>query len=80
MNFSGVGENGKPCAGYEPRQARYGRDWAGITGSPPNPGHYSGVLECPYNAWGAFAPTLGKGTHALRPNSAACQWICYQLC
>ena len=49
-NFSGVGENGKPCAGYEPRQARYGRHWGGTLGSPKVPGHYSGILECPCNS------------------------------
>jgi hypothetical protein len=49
-NFSGVGENGKPCAGFEPRQARYGRGWGGVDGTPKNPGHYSGILECPCNS------------------------------
>ena len=49
-NFSGVGENGKKCAGYEPRQARYGRGWGGVRGTPQNPGHYSGILECPCNS------------------------------
>lgn len=45
-NFSGVSEeNGKPCAGYEPRQARYGRDWAGLTESPKNPGHCESVAR-----------------------------------
>jgi hypothetical protein len=37
------------CAGYEPRQARYGRGWGGLTGKNKNPGHYSGILECPCN-------------------------------
>eukprot|EP01046_Picozoa_sp_COSAG06_P004689 COSAG06_NODE_200_length_20386_cov_35.829547_5_plen_749_part_00 len=48
-NFSGS-ENGEPCASYEPRQARYGRNWAGVDKSPADPGHYSGVLECPCNS------------------------------
>ena len=30
-NMSGVGENGKKCVGYEPRQARYGRGWKSAT-------------------------------------------------
>jgi hypothetical protein len=55
-NFSGVGENGKPCAGYEPRQARYGRNWAGVDKSPADPGHYSGILECPCNGRFGGAP------------------------
>ena len=43
-NMSGVGEDGSPCAGYEPRQARYGRGWGGLRKANKNPGHYSGVL------------------------------------
>jgi hypothetical protein len=47
--MSGIGDNGKPCTGYEPRQARYGRGWGGVNGTPKNPGNYSGILECPCN-------------------------------
>ena len=49
-NFSGTDENGVACAGYEPRQARYGRHWGGVRGTPQKPGHYSGILECPCNS------------------------------
>jgi hypothetical protein len=50
-NFSGVDPTtGKPCAGYEPHQSRYGRGWGGLTGPPTDPGHYSGILECPCNS------------------------------
>jgi len=38
------------CAGYEPRQSRYGRGWGGLTGPPKDPGAYSGILECPCNS------------------------------
>ena len=38
------------CAGYEPRQSRYGRGWGGPAGPPKNPGAYSGILECPCNS------------------------------
>jgi hypothetical protein len=48
-NFSGS-ENGVPCASYEPRQARYGREWGGVDQPPKEPGHYSGILECPCNS------------------------------
>lgn len=37
------------CAGYEPRQARYGKGWGGVTAPNKNPGSYSGILECPCN-------------------------------
>ena len=34
-NFSGVDPaTGKKCAGYEPRQARYGRGWKSLTEGP----------------------------------------------
>jgi len=38
------------CSGYEPRQARYGRGWGGLTGQNKNVNHYSGILECPCNS------------------------------
>ena len=38
------------CAGYEPRQSRYGRGWGGPAGQPKDAGHYSGILECPCNS------------------------------
>ena len=38
------------CAGYEPRQSRYGRGWGGPDGPPQDPGAYSGILECPCNS------------------------------
>ena len=31
-------------AGYEPRQARYGRGWGGLTGPNKDVGAYSGIL------------------------------------
>ena len=37
------------CAGPEPRQARYGRGWGGLTEKNKNVGGYSGILECPCN-------------------------------
>jgi len=37
------------CAGYEPRQARYGRNWGGLTQKNKKPDGYSGILECPCN-------------------------------
>jgi hypothetical protein len=38
------------CAGYEPRQARYGRGWGGVSGRPKEVDGYSGILECPCNS------------------------------
>jgi hypothetical protein len=38
------------CAGYEPRAARYGRGWGGLTGPNKNVDGYSGILECPCNS------------------------------
>jgi hypothetical protein len=38
------------CAGYEPRQARYGRGWGGLTQPNKKVGAYSGILECPCNS------------------------------
>jgi len=38
------------CAGYEPRQARYGRGWGGVNAPNKAPNHYSGILECPCNS------------------------------
>jgi len=38
------------CAGYEPRQARYGRNWGGLTKKNANVDGYSGILECPCNS------------------------------
>ena len=38
------------CAGYEPRQARYGRNWGGRLAKPKVVDGYSGILECPCNS------------------------------
>ena len=38
------------CAGYEPRQARYGRNWGGLTKPNKHIDGYSGILECPCNS------------------------------
>lgn len=38
------------CAGYEPRQARYGRNWGGLTSKSKDVDGYSGILECPCNS------------------------------
>ena len=38
------------CAGYEPRQARYGRNWGGLTKKSTKVDGYSGILECPCNS------------------------------
>jgi hypothetical protein len=41
------------CRGYEPRQARFGRNWGGLYEPPKHdpriPQGYSGILECPCN-------------------------------
>jgi len=42
--------NMSACAGYEPRQARYGRGWGGVNSPNKAPNHYSGILECPCNS------------------------------
>jgi hypothetical protein len=39
----------KMTPGYEPRSARYGRDWQGVD-KPALPSNYSGILECPCNS------------------------------
>ena len=51
-NFSGVGENGKKCAGYEPRQARYGRGWGGVPPGVTVPAYVHGLRRLPHDCEG----------------------------
>jgi hypothetical protein len=44
---------------YEPRSARYGRNWQGVN-KPSLPSNYSAILECPCNSRFGGDPIFGK--------------------
>ena len=64
---------------YEPRSARYGRDWQGVA-KPALKSNYSGILECPCNSrYGGPLHTHACKCAPEQGCAVPCVWMCSAL-